>query len=70
MGLEERAAQGLELAELVLPVSACGAARLGVAETPLPTAQCVGADAEQLGGRVGSNTAHSSLLVGKIVRNL
>ena len=68
MRLEERAAERLELAKLVLAVTARGAARLGIAEAPLPATQCVGTDAEQLGRRIGSDPAHLSLLVGKFMR--
>src|SRR5205823_735184 len=56
--LEQRAAERLELAELVLPVTAGGPARGRVAEAALPAPEGVRADAEQLGRRVGSNPAH------------
>src|SRR5204862_7008551 len=58
VGLEQRAAERLELAELVLAVTAGGAARGGIAEASLPAPEGVRADAEQLGRRVGSNPAH------------
>jgi hypothetical protein len=41
--LEQRAAQRLQLGEVVLAVTALGPARLRIAETPLPATQRIGA---------------------------
>ena len=58
VGLEQGAAQRLQLGQVVLAVAALRAARLRVAEAALPAAQRVGAHAEQLGGCVRPDTAH------------
>src|SRR6185503_15901603 len=63
--LEQRTPERLELGELVLAVAACRAARAGVPEATLPTAESVGADAEKLGSCIGSNTAHAQRPPGK-----
>ena len=59
VGLDERAAQRLELLELVLAVSTGGAPGAGEAEAALPAPQGVHAHAEQLRRRVGPDRAHS-----------
>ena len=56
--LEQGPAQRLELDKVVLAMAAGGAAGLRVAEAPLPAAQRVGADSEELCRCVGSDSAH------------
>ena len=58
MGLCERLAQGLDLGQLELAVAALGALGHRVAEPPLPAAQCVGADAQHLGGGISADRTH------------
>ena len=57
VGLEQRPAERLELRQLVLPVAALGPARLRVAEAALPASKRVGADPQQLCGRIRSYPA-------------
>lgn len=57
MRLEQRATQGLQIAQVVLAVAAGRARRRGVAEASLPAPQGVRTDAKKLSRRVGSNAA-------------
>src|SRR5439155_1710198 len=58
VGLGEGLAERLELGQLELAVAALRAPRLGVAETPLPTPQRVGTDAQHRRSRVRTHGAH------------